>query len=62
MVVARFHLICGNCGSDNDWEGWRYNPEEVLDGEIINTADVYIYCSNCSTIHSLNMKAKQVNN
>ena len=57
MVMAVLHLICGNCGCNNDWE-WRHISKEVDDGEIITDEDVYISCKNCATLHSLNNNAK----
>jgi uncharacterized Zn finger protein len=52
MARARLHIICGNCGCDdefkfsvdlegNDWGDGTFSPE------------VYIHCANCGTLHSL---------
>lgn len=54
MARARLHLICGNCGCNDEWE-WEYVPEESPIGE---ESDVYLWCRNCSTMHSINDNAK----
>ena len=57
MVNARLHLICGNCGCDDEFK-WEYIPEEVDDdGEVILDENVYIICNNCATLHSINNNA-----
>lgn len=55
MVRARLHLICGNCGCNDDWT-WSYDPEAMDDG-VKFTPDVTIKCGNCSTHHSLSVTA-----
>jgi len=57
MVMARLHIICGNCGS-NEFLEWNHSDKHVIDGEVINDEDVSIHCRNCSTIHSLNDNAE----
>ena len=57
MVMARLHLICGNCGCNDEWE-WNHVQEEVDEGEIMVAEDVSIWCRNCITLHSLNSNAK----
>jgi len=59
MVNARLHLICGNCGSNNDWE-YEIEPEgNDIDGVIF--PDVHIWCRNCSTLHTFDeVKAKDI--
>lgn len=52
MAHARLHLICGNCGCSDHWE-WEHIPEEEDYPE-----DVFIWCKNCTTLHSLNANAK----
>jgi hypothetical protein len=59
MVMARLHLICGNCGSNDQWE-WKYHEKEVCDGEVIADENVHLYCNNCSTIHTINDNAKKL--
>ncbi len=51
MVNARLHLICGNCGCNDEWE-W----EHVVDSD---EQSVWIWCLNCSTLHSLDDNARQ---
>ena len=58
MVMARLHLICGNCGCGDDWD-WRHHEKEVCNGETIVAEDVTISCRNCATNHSLNDKGKK---
>jgi len=57
MVMAKLHVICGNCGCSDDFE-WSYRKELVIDGDIIDTEEVSLYCANCSTIHALSDNAK----
>lgn len=58
MVMARLHLICGNCGCNDEWE-WEYKEEQEVDCEVIDSEDVYLWCRNCGTLHSLNDNAEQ---
>lgn len=53
MVMAKLHIICGNCGC-NDMFEWDYNVGDDLGDE-----DTTITCKNCSTIHSLNDNAER---
>ena len=57
MVNARLHLICGNCGCNDEWE-WEYRTAEIEDGEVLNDDEVWIWCRNCSTLHTLSDNAK----
>jgi hypothetical protein len=58
MVMARLHIICGNCGCNDMWE-WEHKPKiDGEDGEIIDDEDVYLSCRNCATLHSINDNAK----
>ena len=64
MVNERIHIICGNCGQDLKEPGmanWKYVPAEIDEetGEIYSSADVYITCDNCATIHFLNNHIKE---
>lgn len=59
MVMAKLHLICGNCGSHDDWE-WEHKKDEYWDCELEETDDVWLRCKNCSTLHSINDNAKMV--
>jgi len=61
MVMARLHLICGNCGCSDEWE-WEHKAQEKIDDEIVQNEDVSLWCKNCSTLHSLNDDADRINN
>lgn len=52
MVMARLHIICGNCGAPAS-EMKHHVDEELndIDGELLPA--VVIRCSNCSTLHTL---------
>ena len=59
MVCENIHIICGNCGQDltkKNMATWEYKPADIDEetGEVYDTADVYIRCKNCATIHFLN--------
>jgi hypothetical protein len=54
MANARLHLICGNCGCDDEWE-YEYEPKQIDQGI---DANVFLWCKNCTTMHSLNEKAE----
>lgn len=56
MVRARLHLICGNCGCNDEWK-WAHAPKEVDDGETVMDENVYLTCMNCASLHSLNDNA-----
>lgn len=62
MVMARLHMICGNCGCNDEWK-WEHVPEETDGGEVMTDETVYISCGNCATLHNLsdNAKHKQPN-
>lgn len=52
MARARIHIICGNCGCNDEWT-WQIKKDGVdLDGENFED-DVYLICGNCATIHLL---------
>lgn len=58
MVNNSLHIICGNCGQDlteKNMVTWEYKPADIDEetGEVYDTADVYIRCKNCATIHFL---------
>ena len=51
MVMARLHVICGNCGSS---DMFSYKIDHDPDGSIAADNNVVrIKCRNCSTIHAL---------
>jgi hypothetical protein len=53
MVMAKLHLICGNCGCSDEWI-WCHVKEEFGEHET-----VYIKCMYCLKIHDLNDKAEK---
>lgn len=52
MVMARLHIICGNCG---DNVNLLYSVEEDIERD---NPVVYIHCENCGTIHDLEQNAR----
>ena len=45
MVMARLHIICGNCGSNDNWS---YEiVENAQDFGDHFKDDTYIWCGNC---------------
>tara|TARA_R110000851_G_scaffold219118_2_gene371915 strand:+ start:2816 stop:3025 length:210 start_codon:yes stop_codon:yes gene_type:complete len=63
MVMARLHVICGNCGCNGDHDNFEYkHSEHAADAEETTLQyETTITCKNCSTIHWLNDNAKNVN-
>ena len=59
MVMAKLHVICGNCGSSDDFE-FQYDPKgnDISDEEEKYEPAVYISCQNCGTLHDLSDNAK----
>lgn len=58
MVHEMIHIICGNCGqnlTEKNMATWEYKPADIDEetGEVYDTANVYIRCKNCETIHFL---------
>lgn len=59
MVMARLHVICGNCGCNDEWE-----LRIVRDGDDVTQDEpkfedaAYLVCGNCGTIHDLKDSAK----
>ena len=65
MVNNRLHIICGNCGQDlkePNMATWEYVPaiHDEETGEIIENADVFIRCDNCTTIHFLHKYMEEI--
>ncbi len=52
MVMARLHMICGNCGC-NDMFEHKIHKDFNDYGDGVFTDEVVIACRNCSTLHSL---------
>jgi hypothetical protein len=57
MVHARLHIICGNCGCNNNFEYRAFDEDQ---DEEFSHIDVRITCNNCSTIHGLEDNAKEI--
>lgn len=53
MVMARLHIICGNCGCNDEFT-FKIVPDmnDRGFGEPLEPA-VCITCANCSTVHTL---------
>ena len=58
MARAKLHLICGNCGSDDEWE-WSHIKERKKDNEIEQEEDVFLICLNCAVMHRMNDNAQR---
>lgn len=55
MVMARLHVICGNCGCNDAFE-YSINPEglDITEGDEPKfKPTVTISCNNCATLHTL---------
>jgi len=52
MVKARLHIICGNCGCNDEFT-WEIVPNGQCNQEGNELPDVYIRCGNCATLHTL---------
>jgi hypothetical protein len=61
MVMARLHIICGNCGCNDDWElRIERDGDDVTFMEPQFEDAASMVCGNCSTIHNLKDNAKSV--
>ena len=64
MAISKLHIICGNCGCNEefsfkiDLEGHDYSNEVIDD----KRPAVFVKCDNCSTIHDLSDFIKEQNN
>ena len=60
MVRARLHVICGNCGCNDE-----FTYEIMLNADIDDDGNdvpmVFINCRNCGTTHSLNTSMPERN-
>ena len=54
MARAKLHLICGNCGCNDEWE---YSIDDYRPEGECHPRDVFITCKNCSTLHTLSDNA-----
>lgn len=60
MVKAILHMICGNCGSNDDFKyEIDYNPNWATDQQGNREYEVIISCGGCSTLHWLQNNAQQ---
>ena len=51
MVVAKLHIICGNCGCSDNFDYEVLRDSEDFDDHFED--GVYIKCNNCCTLHLL---------
>ena len=56
MVMARLHIICGNCGS-NDMFTHTVSEDYIDPEDSITGPCVYLKCGNCATLHDLDDNA-----
>lgn len=52
MARARLHIICGNCGCNDEFK-FRIEPKGCDMGDGKFKPEVYIVCRNCGTLHNL---------
>jgi len=61
MVMARLHVICGNCGCNDEWElRIERDGDDVTKDEPKFEDAASMCCGNCGTIHDLKDNAKSV--
>ena len=60
MVMARLHLICGNCGCNDSFE-YCHIKEPTDSKEKTLRYVTRIACKNCGTIHDLDENAVNEN-
>lgn len=53
MVMARIHIICGNCGCNDQFELEIERDVLYDDDNDLRRDEANLYCKNCSTIHFL---------
>ena len=58
MANAKLHMICGNCGCNDDFEFKLTKEDYSIDNKEIFKDEVYIICNNCGTLHTLSDNAK----
>ena len=59
--MARLHVICGNCGCNDEWELHITRDGDDVTDDIEKYEDsASMCCGNCSTIHDLKESAKKV--
>lgn len=61
MVMAKLHVICGNCGCADEWELSLERDGDDVSEEMVKFEDsAHLICGNCRTLHDLKDKAKKV--
>lgn len=61
MVMAKLHVICGNCGCADLWELTIERDGDYISSDHEAYEDsASLYCGNCSTLHNLKDSAKKV--
>jgi hypothetical protein len=59
--MARLHIICGNCGCNDEFE-FHIDPKghdvTLLEPEF--KPAIFIVCNNCDTLHDLSDTIKEV--
>lgn len=56
MANAKLHIICGNCGCNNNFE---HSVRIEIDDDTNQPRNVvYIHCKNCNTSHDLEDNSK----
>ena len=61
MVMARLHVICGNCGCNDEWTlKIERDGADVTDTLPKFEDSAVMCCGNCATIHDLKDNAKTV--
>ena len=54
MVMSKLHIICGNCGNNNDFDlSIEKDARDITITEPEFEDAVYLTCNNCGTIHDL---------
>ena len=53
MVRARLHLICGNCGCNDNFE-YKHDECPADVDELTMRYETILLCKNCSTRHHIN--------
>jgi RNase P subunit RPR2 len=53
MVRARLHVICGNCGCNDEFE-YKHKEYPANAEETTIQYETVLTCKNCSTMHWLN--------
>ncbi len=60
MVMARLHMICGNCGCNDEFE-YLHDKNFVGPDDAQKQWQTTVICRNCATLHTLDDNAKNKN-